>query len=102
MNPRSLRTLDSFVGALALCLVVAATAGCPAGTQTTVQAGVGVQVDPAHCQESDGGPSGSSIENVVLSCSAVTGSGTVTVKFPRAAWSMVRLDGGTQDAGPGK
>ncbi len=85
-----------------LSLASTATAmlvGCPAGTKTTVQAGVTAVIDPANCQEAKddlGGPS------VLLDCTTVTGSGVIRIEFPRKNWWDLKLSHSGVDAGPGK
>lgn len=73
--------------------------GCPAGTKTTVQAGVTAVVDPANCHEAKedlGGPA------VLLDCTTVTGSGVIRIEFPRKNWWDLKLSHSGVDAGPGK
>ncbi len=80
--------------------------GCPAGTQTAVEAGISATVDPAHCQEAkpDAGGDPAGPNTVALDCVNLGGTGTIRITFPRTAWWSIKLassDAGI-DAGPGK
>lgn len=85
-------------------MVMASTAmtmlvGCPAGTKTTVQAGVTAVVDPEHCQEAKEDRGGNA---VLLDCTTLTGSGVIRIEFPRKSWWDLKLSHSGIDAGPGK
>ena len=85
-------------------LTAVAVIGCPAGTKTTVEAGIGATVDPQNCQEVKGDAGEIPGPNVLLNCVNVTGTGTISITLPRAAWWNIKLassDAG-KDAGPGK
>lgn len=73
--------------------------GCPAGTKTTVQAGVTAVIDPEHCKEAREDRGGTS---VLLDCMTVTGSGVIRIEFPRKTWWDLKLAHSGIDAGPGK
>ncbi len=73
--------------------------GCPAGTKTTVQAGVTAVIDPVNCKEAREDRGGSS---VLLDCTTVTGTGTIRIEFPRKTWWDLKLAHSGVDAGPGK
>jgi len=102
MNRMQMPSRRAFRVATFVSLVSLATSllvGCPAGTQTTVQAGVTAVIDPQHCQEAKEDRGGNS---VILDCMTVTGSGVIRIKFPRKNWWDLKLAHSGIDAGPGK
>jgi hypothetical protein len=80
--------------------------GCPAGTKTTVEAGIIATIDPSKCSEvrpDAGAPAVSSGDTLLLDCANLTGSGTIRIEFPRKAWWDAKLSRVPSiDAGPGK
>jgi hypothetical protein len=73
--------------------------GCPAGTKTSVEAGVTAVIDPANCKEAKEDKGGTS---VLLDCTTVTGTGIIRIEFPRKGWFDIKLSHSGVDAGPGK